>query len=325
MAISVGMLALAACDGSPPAPQTAVAPAPPVVDEFTATPNSGRSPVAMASSAPEVEQEIPTATPAQRVILEVEWGPGFEYLEDMEEYADFVGHYPSQRNSHIQLRIIDDWSRSKIGSDNILVMQFGGSPTYFDEDDPPYFVGEEYMLFLRRHRERRGEVNPKFTNPPRYSVLAPQGRYRIHDDRVESVSGYTVKNGLDGHSVREAKSLVSAAQTICWQEGAKVATSVTPGAQEFESVQAMERTADAIVLVAVEGVAEGRVEEGAPSSATVHFTDVHLRVVEDWSSQKLTSDRLVVGAKGRDVNNLSAGGPALLRGRGVPAVSAPTA
>ena len=226
----------------------------------------------------------------------------------MEEYADFVviatvmdveyAHLPSQHYSHVRLWITDDWSRSPIGSDDILVLQFGGSPTYFDEDSPPYLVGEEYLLFLRRHRESRGEVNPKFADPPRYSVLAPQGRYLIEDDRVEPVSGYAVKDGPGGVSVRKAKKLVSEVQTICWQEGAKVATSVTPGAQEFESVEGMERAADAIVLVAVEGVAQGRVEKGAPSSAAVHFTDVHLRVVEDWSSQELEFDRLVLEQRG---------------------------
>ena len=36
------------------------------------------------------------------------------------EYA----HLPSQRNSHVRLWITDDWSRSPIGSDNILVLQF---------------------------------------------------------------------------------------------------------------------------------------------------------------------------------------------------------
>ncbi len=99
----------------------------------------------------------------------------------MEAHADFVviatvidveyADYPSQRNSRVQSRINDDWSRSKIGSDNILVLQFCGSPTYFDEESPPYLVGEEYLLFLRRQRESRGEVNPKFADPPRYSVL----------------------------------------------------------------------------------------------------------------------------------------------------------
>ena len=128
-----------------------------------------------------MEQLIPTATPAPRASLQINWALGFEYLEDMEEYADFVviatvmdveyAHLPSQHYSHVRLWITDDWSRSPIGSDNILVLQFGGSPTYFDEDSPPYLVGEEYLLFLRRHRESRGDLNPKFADPPK--ILGP--------------------------------------------------------------------------------------------------------------------------------------------------------
>lgn len=301
--LAVGMLALAACDAPPSAPRTSIAPSPPVIEEPTTITNSHEVPLAVAIE-PEGGHKIPTDIPAPRPSLHITWALAFEYLEDMEEYADFVvvatvmnvdyADYPSVTHSRVQLRLNEDWSHSPIGSDDILVIQFGGSPTYYDEDSPPYVVGEEYLLFLRRHRERRGEVNPKFADPPRYSALPPYGRYRIEDSRVESVSGYTVKNGPHGSSVREARRLVSAAQTICWREDAKVASSVTPGAQQFESIEGMEIAADAIVLASVEDVAEGRVEEGSPFERGTHFTDVHLRVIEDLGRHKLESDRLVL-------------------------------
>ena len=90
----------------------------------------------------------------------------------MEEFADavvvaevvYITHDAPQEASslqhfYVQLRIIEDWSRSKLASDRVVVVNSGSGSGAFDEVDPRYTVGEEYWL-----------------EPPRYWTVSPQGR-----------------------------------------------------------------------------------------------------------------------------------------------------
>jgi hypothetical protein len=53
-----------------------------------------------------------------------------------------------------------------------------GDETLFVEDDPPYQVGETYVLF----------VEPKLDEPGTYLVISPEGRYQVVNDRLEPIA-----------------------------------------------------------------------------------------------------------------------------------------
>ena len=156
-------------------------------------------------------------------IIIFEWPNYFRYIEDMEEFADAVvvaevvditHHAPQEASSlqhfYVQLRIIEDWSRSKLASDRVVVVNSGSGSGAFDEVDPRYTVGEEYLLFLRRQPER---LQPGPPAPPRYWTVSPQGRYRIEGPRLEALTTrYPLNQELDGYSISDAYALVSRAQ-----------------------------------------------------------------------------------------------------------------
>ena len=202
--MAVVVLALSACggDGLPP-PQTAAA-ATLVVEETMASPKSVGVQGTMVSPATATKQEtasfqrvpeapIDTLTPTPDVgSIILEWPNYSRYIEGMEEFADAVvvaevvdiTHDAPQEASplqdfYVQLRIIEDWSRSKLASDSVVVVNSESGSGAFDEVDPRYIVGEEYLLFVRRQPER---LQPGPPAPPRYWTVSPQGRYPLNQE-----------------------------------------------------------------------------------------------------------------------------------------------
>ena len=170
------------------------------------------------------EAPIDTLTPTPDVgIIIFEWPNYFRYIEDMEEFADAIvvaevvvithdapQEAPSLQHFYDQLRIIEDWSRSRLASDRVVVVNSGSGSGAFDEVDPRYTVGEEYLLFLRRQPER---LQPGSPAPARYWTVSPQGRYRIEGRRLEALTTrYPLNQELDGYSVSDTYALVSRAQ-----------------------------------------------------------------------------------------------------------------
>ena len=300
----VGLLALAACgNDSPPPPQTTVAPTTLVVEEAMASPKPVGVQDTTVNPMTVVEQEtvpfqpasealIDTPTPDAEIIV-FEWPNYFRYIEDMEEFADAVvlaevvditHDAPQEASSlqhfYVELRIIEDWSRSTVAPYRVVVVNSGSASGAFDEVDPRYAVGEEYLLFLRRQPEN---LQPDPPAPPKYWTVSPQGRYRIEDYRLEALTTrYPLNQELNGYNIRDAYDLVSKAQSPCWPEGLRVDAEAS-WAYYFQSVEEMERAADAIVLATVVDITDGRMVQPTPSHTPIEHTDVHLRIDENWS------------------------------------------
>ena len=171
---------------------------------------------------PEAPIDALTPTPDVGIIIS-EWPNYFRYIEGMEEFADAVvvaevvdithdapQEAPSLQHFYVQLRIIEDWSRSNLASDSVVVISSASSTGAFDEVDPPYSVGEEYLLFLKRQPER---LQPGSPVPARYWTVSPQGRYRIEGRRLEALTTrYPLNQELDGYNISDVYALVSRAQ-----------------------------------------------------------------------------------------------------------------
>ena len=153
LAMAVVVLALSACggDGLPP-PQTTVATTTLGVEETMASPKSVgvRGTVVSPPTAtkqettplqpvPEAPSDTLTPTPDVGIIIS-EWPNYFRYIEGMEEFADAVvvaevvdithdapQEAPSLQHFYVQLRIIEDWSRSNLASDSVVVISSASS------------------------------------------------------------------------------------------------------------------------------------------------------------------------------------------------------
>ena len=150
--MAVVVLALSACGGvGLPPPQTTMATTL-VVEETMASPKPVGVQGTVVSPPTATKQEttplqpvpeapIDTLTPTPDVgIIIFEWPNYFRYIEDMEEFADAVvvaevvviTHDAPQKASslqhfYVQLRIIEDWSRSKLASDRVVVINSASS------------------------------------------------------------------------------------------------------------------------------------------------------------------------------------------------------
>ena len=297
----VGLLALAACgNNSPPPPQTTVAPTTLVVEEAMASPKPVGVQDTTVSPLTPIEQDTVPFQPASEALIDTptpdagiivfEWPNYFRYIEDMEEFADAVvladvvdithdapHEASSLQHFYVQLRIIEDWSRSTVAPDRVVVVNSGSASGAFDEVDPRYTVGEEYLLFLRRQPEN---LQPDPPAPPRYWTVSPQGRYRIEDYRLEALTTrYPLNQKLNGYSIRDAYDLVSKAQSPCWPEGLRV-DAEAGWTYYFQSVEEMERAAGAIVLATVVDITDGRMVQPTASHTQIEHTNVHLRIDE---------------------------------------------
>ena len=162
LAMAVVVLALSDCvgDGLPP-PQTTVGATTLVVEETMASPKSVGVQGTVVSPATATKQETAPLQPVPEALIDTltptpdvgsiifEWPNYFRYIEDMEEFADAVvvaevvdiTHDAPQEASplqdfYVQLRIIEDWSRSKLASDGVVVINSASTTGAFDEVDP---------------------------------------------------------------------------------------------------------------------------------------------------------------------------------------------
>jgi hypothetical protein len=85
-----------------------------------------------------------------------------------------------------------------------------GSPTLYAKGDPPYAVGERYLLFvLRRHNDEGTAPNPDGTWLP----VAPDGRLeRTSSGELSAQIAGPVAQELDGDTVPEARGEIAAAE-----------------------------------------------------------------------------------------------------------------
>ena len=234
LAMAVVVLALSACgDDELPLSQTTVAPTTLVVEEAMASPKPVGVQDTTVNPMTAVEQETVPFQPASEALIDTptpdagiivfEWPNYFRYIEDMEEFADAVvlaevvditHDAPQEASSlqhfYVELRIIEDWSRSTVAPDRVVVGNSGSASGAFDEVDPRYAVGEEYPLFLRRQPER---LQPGPLAPGRCWTVSPQGRYRIKGRSLEALTTrYPLNQELDGYSISDTYALVSRAQ-----------------------------------------------------------------------------------------------------------------
>lgn len=73
------------------------------------------------------------------------------------------------------------------------------------EGDPPYEVGEEYVLFLAEgpslEEERGGRAKPM-------RIVSPEGRFRVTKEGLQPMSGREFAQSLRGKPAREIKEMV---------------------------------------------------------------------------------------------------------------------
>ena len=234
--IGLAVVMLCTCGGGPAnEPSRASAPASAIARQ---TPTASLASLTPHVTAPTTTTSVPvqksaTATPMPTVVgIRIsEWAYRFEDLEELEKAVDFVvvsevaevtDHTPDdsptwKHYSIVQLRVEEDWSRSPIAAEKIVLQQ-PGSPAIHDRDDPPYAVGELYLLFLRRDRVDRGDLrNPPFAEPPVYRVISPQCRYRIEEGRLRDVAegvAYRLNSDMDGRTLEAVRDEVARLQEV---------------------------------------------------------------------------------------------------------------
>lgn len=107
-------------------------------------------------------------------------------------------------NVHIQ--IVEDWSREALPVDELIVSMTGGEATPYFREAPPFSVGEGYVLFLKKEFisiEARDANEP---TPNTYVVVNPNGRYRVEDGTLESLSEiYAVAKELNSTPLQALK------------------------------------------------------------------------------------------------------------------------
>lgn len=96
----------------------------------------------------------------------------------------------------VHVQIIEDWSRNPIGLNELTISMPGGKTTPFIRWNPPFNVGEEYLLFLRKAEEEGLET---------YFVPSPMSRYRISEGNLFANLDHAPIEGLDGRTVRSVK------------------------------------------------------------------------------------------------------------------------
>lgn len=104
-------------------------------------------------------------------------------------------------NVHVQ--VLEDWGRQPLPSQKLVVELTGGESTPFFAEQPPYAVGEEHLLFLKK------TIVPD--DPLMYFEISPQGRYRIRNGKLEALTAvYLLNKELDGRTVPSVKEQIYA-------------------------------------------------------------------------------------------------------------------
>jgi hypothetical protein len=103
---------------------------------------------------------------------------------------------PTQR---ISFKVEDRWAGS---SPSEFVLFKTGSNRNWIEDDPPYSVGEKYLMF----------VSPRPEDPGTYLPVAPDGRIKLIGGNLRPLIEGAVAASLGGRATAEAKQLTVAAR-----------------------------------------------------------------------------------------------------------------
>jgi hypothetical protein len=74
-----------------------------------------------------------------------------------------------------------------------------GTDTRFIEGDPGYQVGETYLFF----------VEPKADEPGTHLLIAPEGRYRVANDRLEALTHDGIAAQMHGKALAEVERAVA--------------------------------------------------------------------------------------------------------------------
>jgi hypothetical protein len=103
-------------------------------------------------------------------------------------------------NQRISLDVI----RTLAGNSNSTIKLYHiGSDKMWIHDDPPYRVGEAYVLFLRE----------KIDEPGTHLLISPEGRYRVGDQGLEPVAETdSWATAMRGKSVTDLERALAAAQ-----------------------------------------------------------------------------------------------------------------
>ena len=99
--------------------------------------------------------------------------------------------------TNVHLEIIEDWSRKPLDYNELTVSLPGGKTTPFFKGMPPYVVGQEYLLFLKKSSEN--------IDPSMYFVPNPMSRYHIAEDKLQANLTYAPIKELDGRTVQSVK------------------------------------------------------------------------------------------------------------------------
>ena len=99
--------------------------------------------------------------------------------------------------TNVTLRIMGT-SASVIAMGSTVMIEQTGGPTprgtLIDQDDPPYVIGEQAVLLLRKI-------------PNGYRTVAPLGRFRVQAGRLQAVASIPASQAWTGRSVAELMSL----------------------------------------------------------------------------------------------------------------------
>jgi len=85
-------------------------------------------------------------------------------------------------------------------SSSTLTIFHTGTDTQFIEGDPAYQVGESYVFFLE----------PKADEPGTHLMIAPEGRYRVVNNKLEAVTHDGIAAQMHSKSVAEFERAVAA-------------------------------------------------------------------------------------------------------------------
>ena len=174
--------------------------------------------------------------------------------------------------------------------------QSGGELAPYLREDPPYCVGEEYLLFLHRHRERGDPRTAKLIVPPIYGVFTPNGRYRIRDGTLRALTAsYPVNKQLDGYSLDTAKRVLTLLRTT---PVGQTSTADDENMDTYYSLDDLVRDADAIVVAEAVTWTSGKNVQPTRGSEPVDFVNFHFRVINHWSRSRLPFNTFMIEVAG---------------------------
>jgi hypothetical protein len=168
------------------------------------SPGSGGTAATFAAE-PETLAELVDAAPAavEAVVVAIEAGDTV-YPDDVPRHPNGDGELPTQR---ITFRVDDTWYGS---TPEEFTIEKLGSATLFVEGDPPYKVGERYVLFVERAVEpvegTRASSARRRSTGPLYARVARSGRLRVDKEgKLEAFVGGPLTEKLKGRPKQDVR------------------------------------------------------------------------------------------------------------------------